>query len=281
MLIKVHSFIIRTLIKTFAFSFICLVSVAAQVVQEDAPQLQNIDVEEHLGEYVPLNLIFTDENGNKVTLGEYFNQGKPVLLGLVYYECPMLCNLIFNGLVQTVRELDWQPGEEFQMVSVSINPAETYQLAASKKQNYLQALDIPSATNGWSFLVGDENQSKALADAVGFKYYYDEEQKQYAHPAVIYLIADDGKITRYLYGIEFKKQALHMAILEASQGKIGSTLDKLILYCYHYDPDAGEYVVFAGNVMRLGGIITVVCLGLFIGLLWYRERHKKNKRITV
>lgn len=261
---------------------ICAAGATAQVVQDSVPQLMRIDVEEHLGQYVPFDLTFTDDSGREVRLGDYFNQGQPVLMFLGYYECPMLCNLVMNGVVKGIKDLKWQPGKDYTIVSVSINPKETARLAAAKKKNYLESLQMPSASDGWSFLVGDESQSKKLADAVGFKYYWDEKTQQYAHPAVIYLLGPDGKITRYLYGIQFEERDLRLGLLEASEGRIGNSIDRLILYCYHYDPDSEGYVIFAGNVMRLGGFVTLVALAVLLGWLWRRERHRKpHNRVTV
>ena len=254
----------------------------AQVVRDSVPQLDRIDVEEHLGEYLPMELGFTDDRGRAVKLGDYFDSDQPVLLVLGYYECPMLCNLVLNGVIQGVKDLKWQPGRDYQIVTVSINPAETHQLAAAKKKNYLQALGNPSVSEGFSLLVGEGLQSSKLADALGFKYYWDEKRQEYAHPAVIYMIAADGKITRYLYGIEFDEQSLKLALMEASEGKIGNTIDRLILYCYHYDPDSEGYVIVAGNVMRLGGLTTLIILGGFLGWLWRRERNRRpENRLTV
>ena len=253
---------------------------SAQVIKDEVEELKGVDVEEHLGDKIPMDLRFIDDTGTEVTIGSYFNQEQPVLLVLGYYECPMLCNLVFNGLVDGVRSLDIKPGEDFKMVAVSINHREDYKLAQAKKANYLTALDIPSAQSGWRFLVGDSTQSQALADAVGFQYRYDEEIGQYAHPAVVYLLTEDGTISRYLYGVEFKTKDLKFSLLEASEGKIGNTLDRIILYCYHYDPDSKGYVVFAGNVMRLGGAVTLIVLSVFIGLLFYRDRQKKARRLS-
>lgn len=250
--------------------------VMSQVVKEKVNELEMVDVEEHLGEYVPFDLKFINEKGESVQLGNFFNKGKPVILTLGYYECPMLCNLIWNGLTKTIKQMDLKPGIDYDIVTVTINPKEDYKLAAAKKETYITALDIPSAKDGWSFLTGEESQSRKLADAVGFKYRYDEKIQQYAHPAVVFLVSEDGKITRYLYGIEFKINDLKLALMETSEGKIGNTLDKLILYCYHYDPDSQGYVVFAGNVMRLGGALTLFILTLFIGILFYRERKRKK-----
>lgn len=250
--------------------------VQAQVVQDSLPELRKIDVVEHLGEMVPLNLIFTNDAGEKVQLGDYFHQGKPVILVLAYYTCPMLCTMVLNGVSDAVKGLQWLPGKEFQILTVSIDPSETPELAAGKKTRYLDNLGKKGIENGWRFFVGAEDQSKALADAVGFQYYWDEEQKMYAHPAVVTILTEEGKISRYLYGLEYKSQDVRLALLEASQGKIGNTIDRLILYCYHYDPTSKGYVAMAGRIMRVGGGITLIVLALVIGTLWARERVKKT-----
>lgn len=246
-----------------------------QAVRDSVPELQAINVEEHLGDTVPFDLTFIDDGGKEARLGDYFGQGMPVVLILGYYECPMLCNLVFNGVTDAIRDLDIRPGRDYRIITVSINPAETHELAAAKKRNYIDALGDPGAAGGWSFLVGSEEQSKRLADAVGFKYYWDAKREQYAHPAVVMMISEEGTVTRYLYGIQFDPRDFRLALLEASEGKIGNTIDKLILYCYHYDPDADGYVIAAGNVMRLGGAVTMVILAAFIGWLWYRERRRR------
>jgi protein SCO1/2 len=248
----------------------------AQVVQDSLPELRKIDVIEHLGEYVPLDLTFTNDAGEKVKLGDYFHQGKPVVLVLAYYTCPMLCTMVLNGVSDAVKTLDWLPGKEFQMLTISIDPSETSELAAGKKARYLDNLGKNGIENGWRFFVGAESQSKALADAVGFKYYYDTDQKMYAHPAVVTILTEEGKISRYLYGLEFKPQDLRLALLEASQGKIGNTIDRIILYCYHYDPSAKGYVAIAGNIMRIGGALTLIVLAVIIGTLWGRERLRRS-----
>lgn len=254
------------------------VNIQSQVIKENDPDLNKIDVIEHSGEFIPFDLKFTDDKGKSVTLGDYFNNGKPVIMILGYYQCPMLCNLVFNGLVKTARELKWSPGKEYQIVTVSINPNESWEMARDKKQNYLAALDKPSADSGWSFLVGSEDQSKKLADALGFQYFYVEDQDQYAHPAVVFLLTEKGKISRYLYGIEHNQMDLKFAIQEASEGKVGSTFEKLILYCFHYDPDAKGYVVIAGNIMKLGGLFTMIILAIAVTTMLRRERFKKKKR---
>lgn len=256
-------------------------SAKSQVVLDSVPELSGVGITEHLGESIPLDLRFTNEEGQQVTLGKYFGDGKPVILNLVYYECPMLCNLVLNGMTAGVRGMEWIPGEKFEMVAVSINPRETSQLAAAKKQNYLSELGKPGADAGWHFLVGDSSQSAALAQALGFGYRYDEEQKEYAHAAAAFVLMPDGTISRYLYGIEFNPRDLKLALLEATDGKIGSTLDKLILYCFHYDPQAKGYVLFATNVMRIGGAICALALGIFVAILWRSERKNRARRSSL
>ncbi len=250
-------------------------TLCAQQVTEPTGDLAKIDITEHLGSKVPLGLVFTDESGKSVKLGDYFGKGKPVLLSLGYYECPMLCNLVFNAEADGVRGLQWVPGDKFTMLTVSINPSETPELASAKKQNYLKYLNRAEEKADWTFLVGDASQSKALADAVGFKYVYDQSTKQYGHAAATYILTEDGVISRYLYGIEFPTKDLKFGLLEASQGKIGSTLDRLLLYCYHYDPAAKGYVLAAVNVMKIGGGTTALLLAGFIFLLFRRERKAR------
>ena len=247
-----------------------------QVVDENPEQLKNIDVVEHLGESIPLNLEFVRDNGDTVNLESYFHQGKPVVLVLGYYTCPMLCNLVMNGLASSINELVWKPGNEYQIVSASIDTTETDLVAGAKKANYLKEIKFKNIENGWDFLTTSSNNTALLAEAVGFKYFYDEDQKQYAHPAVLVVLTESGVISRYLYGIEYKERDFRLALLEASEGKIGSTVDRLILYCFHYDPNAGSYVVFAGNVMRAGGVLTVVIFGSALAVLWWHERRKRK-----
>lgn len=249
----------------------------AQIVQDDPEELRGIDVEEHLNEFIPLDLEYTADDGRPVKLKKYFIDDRPVILIMGYYSCPMLCNLIMNGFSEGVRQLAWLPGKEFQIVSVSIDPSETELLASAKKANYIKVIGKPGIDKGWDFLTGPEDRSRALAEAVGFKYYFDEDQDMYAHPAVLVVLTGDGRISRYLYGIEYKERDLRLALVEASEGRIGSTLDKIILYCFHYDPDAGSYVIFAENIMRLGGAITLILLAILLISLWLKERHKRRK----
>lgn len=267
---------------TGIFSIIILLSSIAiskaQIANQNPAELQDIDVEEHLGEYIPLDLHFKDDQGQNVLLKKYFDQHIPVILVLAYYECPMLCTLVLNGLTQSVYKLKMQLGEDYRIVTVSIDPNETTELATAKKQSHLKMLEQPNNIGSWVFLTGNESNIKKLAESVGFKYYYVEERDEFAHPAVIMLLTDSGKISRYLYGIEYKATDLKLGLLEAADGKVGSTLDKLILYCYHYDPNAKGYVVFATNIMKLGGVIMLALLSGFLGLLWLKDSRKKSEK---
>ena len=252
----------------------------AQAIKENDPALARIDVVEHLNSTVPLDVRLTDDAGREATLRHYCDGKKPVLLVMGYYSCPMLCNMVLNGVVESAKKIDWLPGRDFRILFVSINPLEPISLAAGKKANYLESYGRPETKDGWIFATATEDQSRRLADAIGFKYYYDEKQKQYAHPAVVTILTGTGVVSRYLYGIEYKPRDLRMALLEASKGNIGSTVDRIILYCYHYDPDAGGYVLFAANVMKLGGAMTLLALSIFLGILWIRERKRKAARLS-
>jgi protein SCO1/2 len=266
----------RLLIAALAIYLLDTIGATAQTVSDSVPILQKVNVVEHLGDTIPLDVAVTNDAGEQVMMGRYFTPGRPVVLILAYYECPMLCNLVMNSLTQTAKQLLWLPGKEYQIVTVSINPAESLSLARGKKDNYIRDFGRPEAAAGWAFCIAAEDQSRKLADAVGFKYYYDEHQKQYAHPAVITILTGSGVISRYLYGIEFKERDLRLALLEASEGKIGTTVDRILLYCYHYDPNAGGYVLMAGTIMRVGGLFTIVLLALFLGLLWRREGWRRR-----
>lgn len=252
--------------------------VYSQVLNENDRALTAIDVEEHLGRQLPLELTFTDENGKPVKLGDFFDGERPVIMALAYYECPMLCTLVLNGIADGVKNLDHlKSGEDYQLLTVSIDPAETAELAKDKQKTYLAATGDKATPADWTFCVGAEDNIRTLADSLGFDYYYDAELDNFAHPAVIYLITPEGRISRYLYGIHYKAQDLRLGLLEASRGKIGTTVDRVLLYCYHYDPDTKGYVVFAGNVMRLGGVVTLGLLGIFLLLLWRRDHQRKKE----
>ena len=258
----------------FVFAFLAPAA-SAQVVEEDPAEMRGVTIEDRLGESIPAGLTFTDHDGNAVTLDTYFNKSKPVVVTLVYYNCPMLCTLVLNGLTDAMRNTGLKPGEDFTIVTVSIDDRETPELSQNKRHRYEQAYGS-SIDGGWYFHTGDQENIAKLADALGFRYYYDERIDQFVHPAGVFLLTEEGTISRVLYGISFPPRDLKLGLLEASEGKIGSAVDKLILYCFHYDPDAKGYVVFAGNVMKLGGLITLLVMGVFLTLLWRRDRNRRT-----
>jgi protein SCO1/2 len=272
--------ILKVSLRLYAFAaFLLLPAVPmwAQLADQVPEALQEVGVTEHLGAKLPLDATFTDERGERVSLGQYFDGERPVILTLNYYKCPMLCGLMLNGVVDGLEQLAWSPGEEFEMVTISINPLETPELAAAKKQNYLKRLDRPGAGEGWHFLTGYELDIERVAEAVGFGYSYDPETQEYAHAAAIMVITPDGRVTRYLYGIEYPAKRLKFALLEAAEGTIGSPLDQLILYCYHYDPTNRRYSPVAMNIMRVGGSATALILGISLGGFWLRDWRRKRK----
>jgi protein SCO1/2 len=250
---------------------------SAQVADRVVPALEEVGVEEHFDAKLPLDLEFVNEDGDTVRLGDYFDRSRPVILTLNYYRCPMLCGLMLNGVVDGLEQMDWTPGVEFEMVTVSIDPLETPALAKAKKQNYLKRYQRPAAARGWHFLTGKQSNITRLAETVGFGYTYDAESDQYAHAAVIFVSTPDGRVARYLYGIEYPPKDLRLALLEASDGKIGSALDQLILYCYHYDPQSRRYAPVAMNIMRVGGSATALVLGVSLGTLWVRELRRRKR----
>jgi protein SCO1/2 len=243
---------------------------------EDVPSaLQNVGVKEHLGTQVSVDsLHFKNEKGETVALKDYFSSHRPVLLALVYYKCPNLCNFMMNGLVKALGDMEWQPGRQFDIVAVSINPNDKPELAASKKEAYIKLYGRSESAAGWHFLTGDEAQVRQLASEVGFSYKKDGDQ--YAHAAALYALTPEGKISRYLYGIEFKPTDLKMALLEASNGKIGTVIDRILLFCYHYDPVTRKYSIYASRVMTGGAAGTVLFFGGYLAVFWNRERQKRD-----
>ena len=252
-------------------------SLEAQLIVEEPPKaLKNVDIVEKLGESIPLDLEFIGEDGGKVRLGDCLAPEKPLVLILAYYQCPKLCSLVLNGLARTVKKLDWEPGKQYNIVTVSIDPTEKPKLAREKKDNYMADLG-KGAKDGWRFLCSEEKPVKTLADGVGFKYYYDEEKEIYAHAAAVFIITDGGRISRYLYGFNFRAKDLRLALLEASQGKIGTIVDRIILFCNRYDPSKNRYTLMASRVMQIGGVLTILALGTFLGVLWLAEFRRRGR----
>jgi protein SCO1 len=247
-----------------------ILAVQAQHGIEDP--LEGIDFEQKLDAQVPLQLTFFDETGQSVQLGEYFS-ARPVILLFAYYECPMLCTLVLNGLLDSLGEVAFDAGDQFQVVTVSIDPGETPELAAAKKDVYLEFYGRPGAEKGWHFLTGEEAAIEELTQAAGFYYQYDPEQDEYAHPAGIMIVTPEGKIARYLYGIKYPARDVRLGLVEAADNKIGSPVDQLLLTCYHYDPVVGKYNLAIMNIIRIAGLTTVAVLGGAVLVMLRRERR--------
>ena len=240
------------------------------------PGLEGVGLDQRLNEQVPLNLTFRDEQGRAVKLGDYFHAGRPVVLNLVYFQCPMLCTEVLNGLTSALKVIRFVPGKEFEVVTVSIDPRETPQLATNKKAMYLKKLGNPEAAAGWHFLTGEQTQITALASAVGFRYRYDPKLDQFVHTAGIMLLTPEGRVAQYYYGVEYSAKDMRLGIVEASHNKIGSLADQVLLYCYHYDPSTGKYGATITNIVRLAGLITVIVLGGALILLFRQEKQDRR-----
>ena len=233
--------------------------------------LGKVGIDQRLNHQVPLDLVFTDENGREVTLGQYFGT-RPVILALVYYECPMLCTQVLNGLVSALGVVNFNPGREFDVVAVSFNPKEGPGLASQKKAAYLDRYGRPETADGWHFLTGGEPSIRRLTEAVGFRYEYDPEIGQYAHGAAIEVLTPKGAISRYFYGIEYSPRDIRFGLIEASEEGIGSPVDDVLLLCYHYDPTTGKYGATAIGLVRLGAVATVGAFLAFLIVSLRRER---------
>jgi protein SCO1/2 len=238
---------------------------AAQLNLGVPHELQGVDVEEKPNAQVPLDAPFVAEDGSPIRLRDLMRPDRPVILQLGYNRCPMLCNLVLNGAVNGLKGVDWNAGDQFDLVSISVAPTETPELAKVKKDGYVLEYGRDGATRGFRFLTGPAASSHAVADAVGFRF-REQENGEIAHAAVLFVLTPEGRVSRYLYGTKFDPKDLRLALLEASEGKIGTTLDRFILWCHVYDPDARGYVLFAVRLMQLGGLVTLVVLGA--GLFW-------------
>ena len=257
------------LLSPFAFG----IRASAQPAGVRPPVLKDVGIDQLLNNQVPLDLEFRDESGRTVKLAEYFKD-KPVVLSLVYYDCPRLCTQVLTGLLGAMKALPMTPGKEFVNLSVSFDPRETPQLAAAKKAEYLKRYDRPGAEAGWHFLTGDVGAIQALTKAVGFRYLWDPVTKQYAHAGGIMVLTPQGKISRYFYGIEYAPRDLRFGVIDASAGKVGSLADQVILYCYMYDPDRGTYGLVVMRLLRIFGSLTVVTL---LALFLYLRRKEKQR----
>jgi protein SCO1/2 len=251
------------------------IATAASATETRPAVLEDVGIDQRLNEQVPLDLVFRDESGAPVRLGTYFGS-KPVILSLAYYECPMLCTLVLNGLASALKVLSFDAGKEFEVVTVSFNPADTPALAAAKKQTYLKAYGRPGAAAGWHFLTGDAAAIEQLTRAVGFRYKYVPEQQQFAHAAGIMVLTPQGKLARYFYGVEFSPRDLRLGLIEAAQNKIGTAVDQLLLFCFHYDPATGKYGAIAMGSVRAAGVLTVLALATFLTVMLRRDRARRR-----
>ena len=266
------------LLSFLASSFSPVTGTNSRNSKEVPKEFEGVGVEEHLGDKVDLSLTFQDHNGETVSLSKYTSKGKPLVLIMGYLGCPKLCSLVFNGFSLSAKSLEWSIGEEFEVITVSVNPDEGPEMAKIKQKNYANHYGRRSAQNGWHFLTGEEKNIKALASQVGFQYKYDPRIEQYAHAAVLIFITPEGKVSRYLYGIDFKHNDLKIGLLEASKGKIGTVMEQILLYCFHYDPDSNSYSFTVFFLMQFAGALTLILLGGYLLRFWIKEAFKKKSK---
>jgi protein SCO1/2 len=231
------------------------------------PGLKNVGITQNLNDQIPPGLVFRDESGREVTLGNYFGS-KPLILSLVYYRCPMLCGEVLKGLEGALRVLKFDVGKQFEVLTVSFDPTDTPQIALSKKAEYITRYGRAGAAEGWHFLTGSESSIAALTKAAGFEYQYDDRSQQFAHATAIMILTPQGRIAQYYYGVEYSPKDLRLGLVQASSGNIGTVVDEVFLYCYHYNPDTGKYGAMVSRILKLAAIATVLILGTFLGVLF-------------
>ncbi|HSS43820.1 MAG TPA: SCO family protein [Thermoanaerobaculia bacterium] len=253
------------------------VSSAVPAADTRPPMLRDVGIDQRLGQKLPLDTIFQDELGRPVRLGQYFGK-RPVVLVLAYYNCPMLCTQVFNGLVSALRVLSFDAGKEFEVVAISFDPRDRPTDAAAKKRPYVAEYGRPGAAAGLHFLTGGLASIGRVTEAVGFHYRYDESLGQFAHASAIYVATPEGKLSRYFYGIEYAPRDVRLALVEASDDRIGSPVDQILLYCYHYDPKLARYSAAVLNMVRLGGVGAVLILSVFLTVMWRRDQRQNAAR---
>ncbi len=236
--------------------------------------LDNVGIEQKLDTQIPFDAVFKNEDGQEVRIGEYFGKGRPIILALVYYECPMLCNEVLNGLTGSLKGISYDAGKEFDVVAISFDARENEKpdLAKNKKTSYVERYNRPETANGWHFLTGKQSEIDKITKAVGFNYRFDEASNQFAHAGGIMMITPEGKIARYFYGINYAPKDLKFGIMESSENKIGNPAEQLYLYCFHYDPSTGKYGLAILNVLRLAGIATLFGIGAMMFVFWRRSK---------
>jgi protein SCO1/2 len=255
---------------------IAIASPSAKAQQIATPAiLSKVGITQNLNAQIPPDLTFRDESGNSVRIGEFFGK-KPIVLSLVYFDCPALCTEVLNGELRTMKAISFNLGNDFDAVTVSFEPADTPALAKAKRDVYIGQYGRPGATDHWHFLTGEQPSIDALTNIVGFRYAYDSSIRQYAHAAAILILTPQGRIDRYFYGVQYPARDVRLGLIEASEGKIGSLTDQALLYCYQYDPMTGKYGVVVMNVLRAAGGLTVLLLGIFMALMFLRERKRSS-----
>jgi protein SCO1/2 len=245
----------------------------AEPANERPAALKDVRIDQKLNEPLPLDAAFKDAEGNDVTIGQYFGKGRPVVLALVYFECPMLCTQVLNGLTGALETLSLDAGADFDVIALSFDPRETSKLAKAKKIAYMGRYGRPGTERGWHFLTGSEEQITRVTNAVGFRYTFDEQIGQFAHGAAVTVLTPDARVSRYLYGIDYGGRDLRFALVEASDGKVGTVVDRALLYCYHWDPTTGRYGFVVMSLLRAAGVLTMLGFGTFIVVSLRRERR--------
>jgi protein SCO1 len=243
------------------------------------PGLKNVGIQQNLNGQIPPDLVFRDETGRTVRLGDYFGQ-KPMILSLVYYRCPMLCGEVLSGLSSALKVLKFNVGDEFNVLTVSFDPKDTSEIGAAKKAEYMERYGRPGAAQGWHFLTGPQNSIDALTKAAGFQYQYDPKTEQFAHSTAIMILTPEGKIAQYYYGVEYAPKDLRLGLVQASENKIGTITDQILLYCYHYDPTTGKYGAMISRILQLSAMATVLILGVFMTLLFRHGSDAEHRAAT-
>jgi protein SCO1/2 len=243
------------------------------------PELEGIEIQDHSGSIVPADVALVDETGQSVHFGDFLGHGRPVAVQLAYFQCPMLCTLVLNAFVDGAKPLSWVPGKDYEVITVSFDPRDTPEAAKAKKATYVASLGKTGSEAGWHFLTGTEPEVRRLADALGFKYRWVPDRKEFAHAAGMFVLTPEGKVSRTFYGVEFPSKDLRLSLVEAGEGKLGSPFDKLLLYCFQYDAKAHKYAMVAMNVMKVGGLFTIIALGVFLAVFWSRERHRPRHAV--
>jgi protein SCO1 len=248
-----------------------LLTYNAGAASTDLPaQLQNVGIDQHLNAQLPLDTVFKDESGQTVQLKQFFGS-KPVLFAPVYYSCPMLCDQILSGVVTGLRPLSLQPGRDFEVVAMSINPADTPQDAKAKRDHFSQSYSSKLGPNGWHFLVGSQASINAVTKAIGFRYHWDAAHKMFVHASGIMVVTPQGRLARYFYGVEYEPKDLKLGLIEASHDQIGSVVDQILLFCYHYDPNTGKYGAVVINFLRILAVLVLLTLGSALFIFWRRD----------